>query len=57
MKDARVKERERAVRVLVETLDEKQMDVGGTLNYQGAVFLYVVEGLRCRSKYNVEWKI
>lgn len=57
LKDARVKERERAVRVLVETLDEKQMDVGGTLNYQGAVFLYVVEGIRCRSKYNVEWKI
>lgn len=44
--------------MLVETLDEKQMDVGGTLNYQVAVFFfYVVKGIRCRSKYEYKARI
>lgn len=36
--------RGRAIRVLVETLDEKQMNVGGTLNYQVAVFFFLRSG-------------
>lgn len=42
--------------MLVETLDEKQMDVGGTLNYQVAVF-FLVESIRCRSKYEYKARI